>query len=192
MHESNVLVTAPTSDPVSLETTKAHLRVETMEDDALIASQITRATQYVEGRQRRQLMQATYRYCLDWFPNMIEVPLSPLSSVTSLKYYDTDGVLQTLVEDTDFEVDTDAEPGRIVPWYGEVWPSTRQRTKAVQLTYVAGYASAATVPEPTKQAILLLVGHWYENRESVLVGTISKEIEHAVSALTDLNALLWL
>lgn len=192
MHESNVLVTDATSDPVTLEATKAHLRVETMEDDALIEDQISHATRYIQDRQKRQLMQATYRYCVDYFPGMIKVPRPPLSSVTSLKYYDTDGVLQTLVEDTDFEVDTDAEPGRIIPYYGTTWPTTRQRTKAVQLTYVAGYASAAVVPKPTVQAILLLVGHWYENRESVVVGTISKEIEFAVNALADLNAIIWL
>ena len=37
--------------------------------------------------------------------------------------------------------------------------------------------------DDVKQAILLLVGHWYANRESVVVGTISAEVPMGVPAL---------
>jgi hypothetical protein len=59
----------------------------------------------------------------------------------------------------------------------------------VQITYLAGYGGAANVPAPAKHAIKMLVGHWYANRESVLIGSISKELEFAVTAL--LSPLRW-
>jgi hypothetical protein len=49
----------------------------------------------------------------------------------------------------------------------------------------AGYGAASAVPDDAKQAILLLASHWVENREAVLSGTISKEIELSYTALTD-------
>ena len=70
--------------------------------------------------------------------------------------------------------------------YGESWPSfTPYPTGAVRIQFTAGYNDIANVPQMVKQAILLLVGHWYENREATLAGTISREIEFAV------HALLW-
>jgi uncharacterized phiE125 gp8 family phage protein len=56
----------------------------------------------------------------------------------------------------------------------------------IQVTYVAGYGAAASVPQKYKQAMLLLIGHWYENRETVIVGTISGPIALAV------DSLIWL
>jgi len=54
-------------------------------------------------------------------------------------------------------------------------PPTRYRA-----TYPAGYAGTAPVwaaPADIQQAVLLLVGHWFENREAGVVGTTSEEVE---------------
>jgi len=77
----------------------------------------------------------------------------------------------------------------IYPLYLSVWPSVRLDDKSVQISYLAGYGGAANVPTPAKHAIKMLVGHWYANRETVLVGSISKEFEFAASAL--LAPLRW-
>lgn len=34
-----------------------------------------------------------------------------------------------------------------------------------------------------KMAICMLVGHWYENRSTVVVGSISKELEHSLTSI---------
>jgi len=39
------------------------------------------------------------------------------------------------------------------------------------------------LPKPIYQAMLMLIAHWYENREAVLIGRPSKEIEFAVTNL---------
>jgi hypothetical protein len=48
----------------------------------------------------------------------------------------------------------------------EIWPGTRSQAAAVALRYVAGYASAAAVPESIKSWIKLQVGAMYENRQA--------------------------
>ncbi len=134
-------------------------------------------------------MNTTEDEYLDDFPLSTESirPLrSPLSSVTSIGYVDSNGDSQTFSSD-DYDVDTTSEPGRIALAYGEVWPTTRSDINAITLTYVAGYgATAASVPEGIKTAIKQLVCHWYDHRETVTISNVvPREIPLAV------NALLW-
>jgi uncharacterized phiE125 gp8 family phage protein len=178
---SLALVTAPTIEPVTLAEAKLHLRVDHGDEDALIESLVTSARTHVEHVTSRAFINQTWRLSLDAFPAEIRLPRPPLSSVTSLQYLDGNGTLQTLSASS-YTVDSDAEPGRVVEAYATTWPSVRNDIRAVRVTYVAGYgATAATVPQPIKQAILLLVGHWYANREAV--GTVGSDIAFAVDAL---------
>jgi len=104
--------------------------------------------------------------------------------VNSLKYFDTDGVEQTLTEGTDFLVDNESEPGRITPAPDTGWPATQNRPNAVSVEFVAGFGDASKVPQGIKQAILLMVGHWYENREAVTMqGNNAGELPMAVDSL---------
>ena len=115
---------------------------------------------------------------LDAFPLSsscaIVLPKPPLQSVVHIKYTDQDGVLQTWA-DTNYTVDTDSEEGMVYPVYNGSWPSdVRDVERAVNIQYVAGYADsgasprdlADSVPQGIKHAIMMLVGHMYENRES--------------------------
>ncbi len=47
------------------------------------------------------------------------------------------------------------------------------------------YATQGEIPtqDDITTAMLLLIGHWYANRESVVVGTITSELPMAVEAL---------
>lgn len=104
----------------------------------------------------------------------ILLPRSPLRSVTSIQYYDTDGVLQTLASGA-YIVDTISEPGRITPAAGTAWPSTQNRANAVLITFDAGYgANGATVPQGILHWILLVTATLYENREMVAILTRGK------------------
>jgi hypothetical protein len=42
---------------------------------------------------------------------------------------------------------------------------------ALQLNFTCGYTNAAAVPSPIKQAMYLIIGHLYENRQDVVTGT---------------------
>lgn len=157
-------------------------------DDTYLTSLITVARRWCEDYQNRACITQTWDLYLDEFPaeDYIEVPMPPLASVTTLKYKDTAGTLQTWAA-TNYVVDTMSEPGRIALAYGVSWPSTYDEIQAVQIRFVCG---AATVDMRVKQALLLLVGHWYANREAVLTGSISKQLEFAVNAMLDQERII--
>jgi len=175
------------TEPVTLAEAKTHMRVDSDDENTYIGSLITAAREFVEERQRRQLIYETrYRY-FDAFPEgEIIIPYPPLVSVTSITYYDDTDSEQTL-SSSYYQADTSNEPGRIKLNYGYAWPSTYLRMNAVTVTYVGGYADTADIPDSTKQAILMLVAHWFENREHIITGTIVSEVPMAVEALINIE-----
>ena len=165
------LITAPAAEPVSTSEAKSHLRVDTTADDTYIGTLITVARQNVESHLRRALISQTWEVVLDAFPaGVIRLPKPPLASVTSIKYTDDDGVEATYSSDN-YVVDSDTEPGRVVLKSGQTWPAvTLAAANGVRVRYVAGYGAAGSnVPQAIRQAILLVIGSLYENREDVLV-----------------------
>lgn len=189
------LITAPTEEPVSLDEAKAQLRVDGADEDNFITSLIKVAREYCEGFQNRAYVTQTWDLWLDTWPDkeFIKIPLSPLQLVASVKYYDTENTEHTM-DTADYFVDDKNEPGRVVLAYNKSWPSTTLRpANGVVIRFTVGYPAgggeppdlSANIPKKVKQAMLLLVGHWYENREAALMGKISHEIGLSV------HALLW-
>jgi len=174
----------PTVEPVSVAELKEHARIDHGHEDARLASLITTARLMVEKDTRRKLCTQTVVLSLDYLPSYLVPDILPIQSISGITYYDGNNALQTLVAST-YEADLYAEPVIIRPAFGQTWPTTYDRFGAVLVTMVAGYGAASAVPEDAKQSILLLASHWVENRESVLTGTISKEIELSYTALTD-------
>lgn len=165
------LITAPAAEPVSTSEAKSHLRVDTTADDTYIGTLITVARQNVESHLRRALISQTWEVVLDAFPaGVIRLPKPPLASVTSIKYTDDEGNESTY-SSANYVVDTDTEPGRVVLKSGQTWPAvTLAAVNGVRVRYVAGYGAAGSnVPQAIRQAILLVIGSLYENREDVLV-----------------------
>ncbi len=189
VHKAWTLTTAPTTEPISLAEAKAHLRDLSGREDSLIESWIVAARKYVEGTTWRQLITGTWTLNMDaWtWPVFIEHP--PLQSVTSIKYFDTSNAQQTLSSSL-YQVDIASQPGRIVPVFGEIWPDLFWRLNPIEIIFVAGYGDGAMdVPAETRQAMLILIGHFSENHEAVLTGTISKAIEFGVQALLGVNTM---
>jgi len=164
---ATTLSAGPATEPITTAEAKLHLRVDHSIDDALIDSMTAAAREWAEAATGRKCVTQTWLLKLDAFPSEIRPPFPPLSSVTSIGYIDTAGVTQTLSASS-YSVDTDSEPGRIVPAYGESWPSTRGMSNAVTVTYVCGYGAASAVPDSIKAAIKLLLGNIYEHREDVV------------------------
>ena len=182
------LITAPATEPVTRAELQAHLRLDTDDtsENHLLDALITAARQWAEDFQNRRYITQTYDLWLDDFPDedYIRIPLPPLVSITSIKYYDTDDVEATFTSSYYF-VDTKSEPGRVGLNYGEIWPTTTLRPiNGVAVRFVAGYGEAAAVPTKVKQSIKLICGHWYENREN----TSTIEIKEVPLAA---HALLW-
>ena len=186
------IITAVTEEPVTLDEAKKHLRitedtlsVETLED-ALILSLITAAREYCEGFTRRALAEQTFEAYLDRFPrgDRFELPRPPLQSVTSLTYRDSSGTETMMAENTDYLVDLESDVGQIILPYGISWPSfTKYPVNPIKARYTAGYSATNEIPKSIKQAVLLLIGHWYANREAASAESVSREIEFSVKAL---------
>lgn len=185
-----------TVEPLAVGEVKAHLRIDDNASDDYLTALISAARQHVEEKLGRALITQTWRLVLDRFPcaetdpetgfwrdGRITLPRPRLISVSSITYVDTDGATQTL-DPTLYQVDSYSDPGRISPAFDEDWPLTREQMNAVTITYTAGYgASASYLPTSILHAMKLLIGHWYENREATLVGTIVAETPMAVDAL---------
>lgn len=183
-------VTPVSVEPVTLEEAKLHLRVDSDDEDNLIQSLISTARTYCENYTGRAFATQTLEAYLDEFPvGEIELPRPPLQSVTSVIYKNSDSVSTTMTVTTEYIVDSDSDVGRIVLPYGKSWPSfTAYTVNPIKIKYVTGYTA---IPESLKQAMLLLIGHWYANREDVITGTISKTIETASRALMNQYRVRW-
>lgn len=187
---SCVMVTAPTGLVVPVTDTREYLRAY-QEEDALIERLIRRATEFCQGWQGRQYLLAAFRERYDEFPadgGDIRLQWGPGYTDNARDVYIE---YQYAVGDTrlmrlnsvEFQINTDGVTPVLRPLYGQTWPSTLDTPDAVAITYWAGNPLVAGIGEREKQAIDMLTAHWYRNREAVLTGTISKEVEFSVARL---------
>jgi uncharacterized phiE125 gp8 family phage protein len=185
-------ITTPAAEPVSLELAKQHLRVDDDAEDALIQMWIMAARQYVEKVTRRAIFERDVVMTLDQFPLRWNESLNPIQTnrpiphvwehfeiklpkprckaVKSITYQDVDGNPITLDPST-YRVDLNSQPARIVPAPGLCWPYIAVYIPGtIQVTYTAGsYGDGVdvnTCPQTIVAAMLLLIGHWFANREA--------------------------
>lgn len=165
---SLVRVTAPATAPISLAEAKAQMRVEGGDEDSIIQRLIDAAVAFVDVQGALGFAMITQTWA-EWLgPNQSTVYLSlgPVQSVSSIKYYDTDGNLQTATL-ADFNIFGTPNRISISPKTSKAWPITQTRDDAIKIEYVIGYGStSASVPQTVRHALLMLVAHWYENREA--------------------------
>ncbi|QYR20805.1 phage head-tail connector protein [Paenibacillus sp. sptzw28] len=162
------VITQPAVEPVSLGDVKTQLRydVDDTSPDAILTPLITAAREWSEGYLNRALITQTLELALDEWPceNAIELPRPLLQSVTSLTYTDSDGATTTW-DAANYIVDDYSFVGRVVKKWGIAWPSVQLAVaNGIKVRFVAGYGNDATaVPLKIRQAIILLVMHWFEN-----------------------------
>ena len=172
------LVTTPATEPLTLNEVKLFLRVDDTTEDDLITSLITAARGLVEGHTWMPLISQIWAMQFDKDElNLLvwNINKAPLISVSSITYYDSDNNIQTLAASS-YEVDIYGSPAR---FRIKTMPSVYDRMNALQLNFVCGYANAAAVPQPIKQALYMIIGHLYENRQDVITGTQVNEIPMA-------------
>ena len=175
-----VRVAGPDGQAVTTELAKTHLRVDGPDEDILIASLIAAATEHLDGYHGilgRCIAPQSWRQDYAGFEADMVLNVSPVLKIESVQYVDPSGVIRDLEGARLF-----AAAGRTIvrPPAGQTWPDVAQQEDAVQITVRAGYA---VVPTPIKQAILLLVGHWYANREAVVTGATLATLPLAVDRL---------
>lgn len=170
------------AEPLSLAETKLHLRVDSdvTDSDTLISALIQAAREWCENHTRRSFVRRTLELRMDCFPDEIRLPRGPVASVTAVKYTVATEADTTLAASA-YQTDLYGTPPRILPVFGGTWPVPKSGTlNAVLVEYEAGYDPSddsptdygANIPQAIKAAMKLLVGHWYENRESVVLSNV--------------------
>lgn len=196
-------IVPPAVEPVTLAEAKRHLRVEFEDDDDYIVGLITAARQYCELRLDRCLIDTRLEMKLDTFPSGWELPLplppfSPTVGRQEIEITFLNVQLQPLsvveAEPTivstpgTFIANRASTPAMLTPNVNGYWPVTGPLRSAVTIRWWAGYGDGADkVPRGIRHACLMLLGHWYMNREAVApgsFGTVPLGVNELLSAFS--------
>jgi uncharacterized phiE125 gp8 family phage protein len=182
------IIIAAAAEPVSLAEARLHLRLtadDTTAEDSLIMAWIAGAREFAEDEIGQALAPQTLEAAFDWFPEVIALPMPPVSSIVSIKYTDTAGVEQTLAADQ-YALSLYGDSRLITPAYGATWPSTQAVADAVKVRYVTGYANC---PKAAKAALLLIVANLYEHRGEAIVDSRIAAAQVPLGALVLLSTI---
>lgn len=175
-------ITGAAADIVTLGEAKTWAKIDTTEDDPLIASLISSATVAAEEFTRRAFINQTWKLTIDLCPSgldlgegvydlppsalygdlkpMIELPKVPVSSITSVTTYDTANT-GTVFSSSNYSL----IGNRLILNYDASWPTGLRSYGACEIVYVAGYGATSTsVPNPIKTAVLMHVQAMYDGR----------------------------
>lgn len=176
------LVTPPAFEPVELDEVREQVEVYIEDDDLLLGRKVTSAIDYLQENRGRQFAAATFDVRVAaWWSGLLRLPRAPLASVTSVKYYDQAGVLQTLAADQ-YVVNTPYKQAGSIELLLRTFnyqPLDRRQFPIV-VRFVAGRASAELVSATAKEAIYLMVTHLYQNRAAEIV--VPQAIESMLDA----------
>lgn len=175
-------------EPVTLEEARSQCRLVAVDgshpDDTYLTTLIEAAREKVEHDTKRCIVESDFVGYLDEFPSgNIVIQQSPVTEVSKIEYYSGDAWQE--MDTADYHVDTVSQPARLVP--EDSWPSTDDYPNAVKVTFSAGYADQASVPQMIKQLILLLVAHWYDVRQPVVTGISVNEVPVTYADLVEVN-----
>ncbi|MFD0986772.1 head-tail connector protein [Methyloligella solikamskensis] len=178
------LTSGPAVEPVSLAEAKAHLRVDEDAEDDLISALITSARSWVERQYGLALITQGWSFYLDRVPDAgaVALPLAPLQSVESVTFHAGDGGTSELDADG-YAYDALSNPARLV-FKSVSGGASLRRLNGIEIAYTCGFGDAADdVPAPIRQALLLLIAHWFERREPVPAGGEPPEVPAMVAGL---------
>lgn len=162
------VVSAPTSEVITLAELKKHVRVDTADDNSVLETLLKAATEKFEERAMITVRPTGFELTLPGFGSCIDIPAYPLRAVTSISYVDTDGMTQA-VSSANYSVVETPEGARIV--FNDNWsaPSLDDDVpEPVTIAFEAGYddpeSTEGDLPLKAKIviAIVMLVGHWYD------------------------------
>lgn len=199
----STLVAAPATEPVTVEEARSQSRLSGCSDDGLVAGYLLAARELAEERTGRVLVTQTWTETFDrewprmghvdrhlgiWPRRRILLKRPPLQAVVSITYVDTTGATQTL-DPSQYQVGRFELVGAIEPAFAVCWPAVRCQMDAISVQYTAGYAGS--IPETIRQAILLLAGHFYENRSATVISATRMSVSELPIGVDALLARHW-
>lgn len=177
------------TEPVSLASVKAHMRVSGNVEDELIASYLKAAREYCEIYCNRSFIKSEYAGTLNCFPDGdIVLPMGPVREVSKIKYKAAYGA--DYIELSGYSVDLYSRMAFISPPVGG-WPKTIDAAAAVIVEFKTGVDNTLTDnPAQLVPALLLLTEHYFENRSAIQAGA-AVELPFGVKAICDQLKIGW-
>ena len=167
---------------IDLAAAKAWLKVETAADDAVITGLVNASVAHIEAVTGKFMSVKAFSQAVAGFPShgtgAIKLFKGPVLTITAIAYDPADGGAEATVSDFRLAEGINAT---LLPAYGESWPVALDGAGTVRISGTAGYPDDEA-PE-LDQAALMLVAHWYANREAVNVGNITSELPFGVRAI---------
>lgn len=195
-----IVVSKPAVPPLSVVQVKDILHIDYDDDDIAVETALDAAVDKLERRCGRVFVQRTLEYRTDEFERQIELPILPVQSVSSITYFDSTGVQQTLDPLTYIFISGGDNDSSVVISASE-WPSRDavfKRPDAVRIQFAAGYAPimpdmgdpdyVTNVPDGIKQAVSWLCGHFLSNRESVIVPSNRQVVQEVPDTVAEMIA----
>ncbi len=179
-----VLTAAPAAEPISLAEVKAHLRIDAGDEDALLSALIVAARMFVERTLGVALIAQGWSYFFDFWPQAgcITLPIRPVQAVGAVRVHDSSGGSVTL-DTASYAVDVLSDPARLL-LKGAPPTAPARELNAFEIAFTGGYGDeAGDVPGPIVQALKLLVAHWFERREPVVLESSAQEVPTMAAAL---------
>jgi uncharacterized phiE125 gp8 family phage protein len=168
------IITPPAALAVSLADARNAARIDGTNSDADIEIEVRAITAEAEHFTGRAIINRPLGVTLDAFPDVIELP-PPLISVTSVKYFDNEGIERTLAPSA-YIVDPTSEPGRVTPV--DTWPATQDRIGAVNVVAVCGYGpDDKSVPAAFKGFILAKVREYFAPAGTPVVAGLTDRLQ---------------
>jgi uncharacterized phiE125 gp8 family phage protein len=164
MWTAPVVTVAAASEPIDTVSAVEHLRAQGAGAETEIDRLVAVARAYVESHTGTRLITQTLALRCDEWADLDSLPVAPVQSITSISYVDTDGATQTLAGSV-YEARLYGLAPSIVLKFDQIWPTIRMGT-LITVTAVVGYGAAANVPPDLIHALKLLLGDFYQFRET--------------------------
>lgn len=198
------VISEPSQEQLTVDDVGEHLRLDKYgspleyPETNWITNAIIAAREVAEGLTGLALAPQELELAIDAFPGDvcgwvdsqgIDLHVAPVTSITSVKYLDGDGTELTL-DASAYALDNFVSPGIVYPAYSTSWPVPQSIRNAVRIRMTAGYSlpgdspQQQLLPKSIRAAMLLIVGHLYENRENTSAVKL-EEIPMGVTALLE-------
>lgn len=176
---SHLLVTAATSEPITVQEAMEHCRVTDSAESVYLTGLISVVRSYVEMQTGRALAAETRKLLSDEWAESLDLDRSPAAAVSSIAYW-PDGYGAAVTVDSSNYILADGEPSRVIFKSTFSFPALAVRPDALSITYTT---APTTIPLGMKWAMLLMIAHLYDQRAPLNIGNIVNELPFSLSAL---------
>lgn len=150
-------------DILPLADAKDHLNITAgdTDHDAVIEAFRDDAISWAEGYTGFSFQSRQFLWSVDRFCKRIALPRGPVSSVDSVKYYDSEGT-DTTIDAGDYVLGNNI----VAPASDASWPIPDGRPGGVRVTFTAGFEAAEDIPRYLLASAKLAMTALFEDRDN--------------------------